>query len=77
MKAFEKKLREMYGLQYIDAEATFEEWLIGHTEREHKKAVLMAGDLGKALSEIGEQEQQIKELERLLRIARNEGKQGY
>jgi len=62
MKKHEKKLREMYGMQYINADITFEEWLIIHSESEHKKAILMSGDIGKALADIGEQEQQTKEL---------------
>ncbi len=44
----------------LNSGLTFEEWLIADSERNHKKMILMAGDLGQAFSRIGELESKLK-----------------
>ena len=58
MSEFEKKLRETWALYYEEGDANFYEWMILHAETEHKKSVKMAGDLGAALSKIGDLERE-------------------
>ena len=46
-----------------ETEKSFDEWMIDESERNHKKSVQMAGDLGEAFARIGELESKVKRLD--------------
>lgn len=56
------KLREAYNHSHDDL--LFEDWLVRESEYNHKSSKLMAGDLGKAFSDIGTLQAENKELKK-------------
>ena len=62
MSEFKDKLLAMYEEYKIEGDAPFDEWMILHAETEHKRSVQMAGDLGAALSKIGDLEREVARL---------------